>query len=88
MSSTLQRRFARASDKTTSSPPVAPSLAQLRESFNAVISKASLVVVPTGLTAMIALSVMNDKLFLQELLLGFFIILALMLCKTSTLRRE
>jgi len=37
---------------------------------------------------MIALSVMNDKLFLQELLLGFFIILALMLCKTSTLRRE
>lgn len=88
MSSTLQRRFNRADDKVTNSSPLAPSLAQLRESFSSTISKASLVLVPMGLTAVITLSVMNSMLFLPELLLSSFVILALMLCKASIVHRE
>jgi len=51
-------------------------------------SQASLLLVPLGLSALIALSVANGKLFLGELLLSSFIIIALMFFKASAAPRK
>lgn len=83
MSSILNRGLNRANNESTT-----PSRAQLWEKAISLASQASLLLVPVGLAGLIALSVMNDKLFFSELLLSSFIVLALMFFKASAAPRK
>lgn len=74
MSSTIQRSLNRTVSKFTTSFPTPQVSNRLQVNISASLPKVGIVLVPLGLSAVIALSVMNEKLFLRELLLGSFII--------------
>lgn len=88
MSSITQRDFNRSNGNQ--SPPSQPfdTQSQPWEKAKDFASQASLLLVPLGLSALVALSVANGKLFLGELLLSSFIIIALMFFKASAAPRK
>jgi hypothetical protein len=88
MPSILDRRFDQASTKVSTSNPSLVSQAGLREKTLALAPLAIMLVVVLGLAALITLSVMNNKLFFNELLVSAFIIIALMFFKTSAAPRK
>lgn len=86
MSSILNRGFNQAPSKSTRSNSV--SAEQVRERLAALAPKAGVLFAIAGLATLIALSVMNNKLFFNELLISSFIILALIFFKASAAPRK
>jgi hypothetical protein len=88
MSSITQRDFNQGNGKQSTASQSFDDKSQSWGKAKDFASQASLLLVPLGLSGLIALSVANGKLFLGELLLSSFIIIALMFFKASAAPRK
>lgn len=88
MSSIIDRKLNRANEKSPDSSTSFTSTAEFRGRLTTLGSQVALFMVPLGLAALVALSVANGKMFLQELLLSSFVIIALMFFKASATPRK